>query len=141
MGPVKDAKTRAQARALYEAGQSLRFIANELDANFQTVQNWSKKDGWIKGKAQSKLEQREADAMERGAERAGLTKAKVAAKVIALMDAKKTVFHQGIPMAETTDNGTQVAATSLAADILGMKKVQVDPSDEFRAFFGSLRAK
>lgn len=137
---AKDAKTRGRARVLYEAGHSLRDIAAELNTAFTSVKNWAKKEGWVKGKAAPKLAQREEQALERQAERNGLTKAKVSAKVLALMEARKTVFHQGVPMAETTDNGTQVAATSLAADILGMKKLQVDPSDEFRAFFGSLKA-
>ena len=136
---AKDAKTKAKAKALYEAGQSFREVAQAVGTSFTSVKLWAKKEAWTKGKAAPKIAQREEMALEREAERLGLTKARVAAKIVSLMEARKTVFHQGIPMAETEDNGTQLGATGLAADILGMKKAEVDAGEGFRAFFQALK--
>lgn len=136
---ARDAKTRGKAKALYEKGESLRDIAGELHIAFTSVKNWAKKEQWVKGKAAPKLAQREEAALEREAERHGVTKGKVFAKVAELMEAEKTEFYKGMPVASVTDNSARLGATNLAADILGMKKIQVDPSDEFRAFFGSLK--
>lgn len=131
---AKDAKTRARARALYEAGHSLNDIAAELDLDRKSVLAWSKKEGWIKGRKGPELDRKAELALEAEAERHGVTKGKVFAKVAQLMEAKKTEFYQGQAVATVTDNGTQTSATSLAADLLGMKKeiVTVNPSDEMR---------
>ena len=156
---AKDAKTRAKARVLYEAGQSLRDIAEELDTSFQTVQNWSKKEGWTKGKSRTKLEQREEKALEAEAERHGVTKGRILAKVGELLDAKSiaAVTTQGaislcpLPIDSDAelgekedvagirgdvvpDRATQIAAAKMGIDVLGMKKeiVTVNPSDEMR---------
>lgn len=122
---AKDAKTKARAKALYEAGQSFREVAQAVGTSFTSVKLWAKKEAWTKGKAAPKIAQREEMALEREAERLGLTKARVAAKVVSLLDAKKTVFWQGEEVTDVEDNGTQLGAASLAADILGMKKVEV----------------
>lgn len=141
---------KAKAKALYEAGQSLRDIAAELDTSFQTVQNWSKKGGWIKGKSRTKLEQREETALEAEAERHGVTKGKVFEKVAELMCANSlaVITTQGavslapmLPDAKVTkgkgdfmgiqydvvpDRKTQMEAAKLAADVLGMKRAHLD---------------
>lgn len=130
-----------EAKALYHAGKSLEEIRSKTGVSKPTLLKWKKDFNWgKKGQALPELERIEAAKLEKERERRGLTKARVEAKVISLMDAQKTVFHQGIPMATVEDNGTQLGATSLAADILGMKKLQVDPSEEFRAFFSGLKA-
>lgn len=137
---AKDAKTRAKARALYEAGRSLREVSRAVQVSLPTVQKWATQDAWEKGKSETKLARKAEEALEKEAERHGVTKGKVFAKVAELMDAKKTEFYQGEPVATVTDNGTQTAATSLAADLLGMKKVQVEAGDDLRSLFQSMRS-
>ncbi|HLP41256.1 MAG TPA: hypothetical protein VK465_07090 [Fibrobacteria bacterium] len=160
---AKDAKTRAKARALYEAGQSFREVAQAVGTSFTSVKLWAKKDGWEKGKAAPKIAQKEEAALEREAERHGLTKARVLAKVAELIDANSlaVITTQGAvslcPMLPTAkakdgkgtfmgidydvvpDRKTQLEAAKLAADVMGMKKVEVDASEGFRSFFQGLR--
>lgn len=121
-----DAKTRAKARALYEAGQSTADIAQKFHLGLRTVKGWCKSGGWEKGKAEPKLHQAQTDAAIKAAADAGLTEAKVAAKVVSLMEAEKTVFWQGSRVADVQDNGTQLGAASLGADILRMKGSRLD---------------
>jgi NCAIR mutase (PurE)-related protein len=63
-------------------------------------------------------------------DKAGLTDEFIAKKVKSLANAKTTKFfaHEGRVVDEKTvdDNGTQLAATSLAADIKGHKQKKVD---------------
>jgi Putative ATPase subunit of terminase (gpP-like) len=149
---AKDAKTRARARALYEAGQSLNQIASELDLDRKSVMGWSKKGSWIKGKAGPKLDRKAEVALEAEAERHGITKAKVFAKIAELIDAKSVavITTQGavslcpmLPNAKADKDGkaefmdilydvvpdrkTQGEMTKLAADVLGMKKQTESP--------------
>lgn len=147
---AKDAKTRAKARTAYEKGDSLRTIAADLNIAFTSVKNWAKTEGWIKGKSASKLAQKEEAALEAEAERHGITKGKVLAKVAELIDAKSlaVITTQGavslapmLPTAKVTqgkgdfmgiqydvvpDRKTQMEAAKLAADVLGMKKAGLD---------------
>jgi hypothetical protein len=155
---AKDAKTRARARVLYEAGQSLREVAQAVGTSFTSVKLWAKKEAWTKGKSAPKIAQREEAALEAEAERHGITKGKVFAKVAELIDAKSlaVITTQGavslapmLPDAKVTkgkgdfmgiqydvvpDRKTQMEAAKLAADVLGMKKevVTINPSDEMR---------
>lgn len=146
---AKDAKTRAKAKAAYEAGESLRAISSDLGVNFQTVQHWSKKEGWVKGKSQSKLEQRESAALEAEAERHGITKARVLAKLGELIDAQSVAVittqgavslcpmpagskvtrgkadFMGIQYDVVPDRKSQIEVTKIAADVLGMKKLDI----------------
>lgn len=137
---AKDAKTRAKARALYEAGESFAQIAPKVKASVRILKDWCKNEGWVKGESAPKLHQKAEKALEAEAERHGVTKGRVFEKVAELMEAKKTEFYKGVPVCDVTDNGTRLGATSLAADLLGMKKVEVEPGEEFRQFFQSLRA-
>lgn len=123
---AKDGKTRAKARALYEAGESTSQIAPKVNASIRSIKEWCKKEKWVKGSSAPKLHQKAEEALEKEAERYGVTKAKVLAKVAELMDAQKTEFYMGKPVATVEDNGTQTSATSLAADILGMKRGNLD---------------
>ncbi len=161
---AKDAKTRAKARVLYEAGQSLRDIAAKLDLNHKTVLSWSKTDQWQKGKKGPELEQVAEKAMEAEAARHGVTRARILSKVGELLDAKSiaAVTTQGAislcPLPHDTDaemgekaevagieadvvpdRATQIAAAKMGIDILGMKKVDMDPGEGFRAFFQALK--
>jgi hypothetical protein len=147
---AKDAKTRAKARAKYEAGHSLNDIAAELDLDRKSVLAWSKKEGWIKGKKGPELDRKAEVSLEREAERFGLTKSKVFAKVAELIDAKSlaVITTQGavslapmLPDAKTfggkgdfmgiqydvvPDRKTQMEAAKLAADVLKMKGASLD---------------
>lgn len=161
---AKDAKTRAKARVLYEAGQSLREVAQAVGTSFTSVKLWAKKEAWQKGKAAPKIAQKEEAALEAEAERHGITKGKVFAKIAELIDAKSVAVittqgavslcpmlpgakvgadgkagFMGIQYDVVPDRKTQGEMTKLAADVLGMKKVEVDAGEGFRSFFQSLR--
>jgi transposase len=126
---AKDAKTKAKAKALHGQGKSERDIAGLTGATRPTVKKWIDEweaTGFPKGYLQPKLDQAQTDAALKAAHDAGLTEAKVAAKVVALMDAQKTVYWQGSRIEETEDNGTQLGAASLGADILRMKGSKLD---------------
>lgn len=147
---AKDAKTRAKAKTAYEAGDSLRTIAADLNIAFTSVKNWAKTEGWIKGKAASKLAQKEEAALEAEAERHGITKGKVFAKIAELIDAKSVAVittqgavslcpmlpgakvtdgkagFQGIQYDVVPDRKTQGEMTKLAADVLKMKGAHLD---------------
>jgi hypothetical protein len=162
---AKDAKTRAKARALYEAGHSLNDIAKELDLDRKSVLAWSKKEGWIKGKKGPELDRKAEEALEKEAERHGVTRARILAKVGELLDAKSiaAVTTQGAislcPLPHTSeaqlggkedvagiqgdvvpDRATQIAAAKMGIDVLGMKKVQVEAGDDLRSLFQSMRS-
>lgn len=124
-----DQATRAKAKRLHGEGKGGREIAAKTGKDVKTIQKWIK--GWIedgnpKGFLGSRLDQAQTDAALAAATAAGLTEAKVAEKVVALMEAKKTVFWQGGFVADVEDNGTQLGATSLGADILRMKGSKLD---------------
>jgi hypothetical protein len=147
---AKDAKTRAKARALFEAGQSLRDVSKAVHIALGTVQKWAKTDAWEKGKSETKLARKAEESLEREAERFGLTKSKVFAKVAELIDAKSlaVITTQGavslapmLPDAKTEggkgdfmgiqydvvpDRKTQMEAAKLAADVLKMKGASLD---------------
>jgi hypothetical protein len=156
---AKDAKTRAKARVLYEAGQSLRSICKETGIARNTLAGWISSEGWVARKIEPKLIQREEAALEKEAERHGVTKARILAKVGELLDAKSiaAVTTQGAislcPLPANSkaklggkeavagidgdvvpDRATQIAAAKMGIDVLGMKKeiVTVNPSDEMR---------
>lgn len=161
---AKDAKTKAKARALYEAGQSFREVAQAVGTSFTSVKLWAKKDGWEKGKAAPKIAQKEEEALEREAEHRGLTKARVAAKIAQRLEAKSILRKSDnggialIPMPAgakvedgglaqvfggtyyvTEDTRTQDKAIDQAIAVLGMAKVEVDAGEGLRQFFQSLR--
>jgi uncharacterized protein YjcR len=128
-----------QAKALYHAGKSLTQIKAKTGVSKVTLLKWKAQYNWgIKGEALPELERKEAVKLEAEAERHGVTKAKVFAKVGQLMDAENSILVND-KQVKTPDNRIQLGATSLAADILGMKKLVVDPSDEFRSFFSGLK--
>jgi len=155
---AKDAKTRAKARALYEAGHSLNDIAKELDLDRKSVLAWSKKEGWIKGRKGPELDRKAEEALEAEAARHGVTKGKVLAKVAELIDAKSlaVITTQGavslapmLPDAKVSEKGkgdfmgiqydvvpdrkTQMEAAKLAADVLGMKRSHLDITSNGRS--------
>lgn len=160
---AKDARTRAKARAQYEAGHSLNDIAKELDLDRKSVLAWSKKEGWIKGRKGPELDRKAEEALEAEAERHGVTKARILAKVGQLLDAESVavITTQGAvslaplqPDAKTTkgkadfmgiaydvvpDRSTQIAAAKMGIDVLGMKKVTIDPSEDFRNLWNDLK--
>lgn len=122
---AKDANTKALGKILHGQGKSTRVIANECNVTQKTAMAWAKEwteAGFPKGFAEAKVAQAAEKAMQKEREKQGLTRARVEAKVAALMDAKKNIYFKGDFVAEEEDNGTQLGATSLAADILGMKK-------------------
>ena len=120
---AKDAKTRAKARAMYEdLGRSSRDIAEVLGLNHQTVLLWSKNGQWVKGINRAKIEQIAHEAKVKEAQRRGLTEAVVTEKIVELMHAQKTVFHQGDAIATVKDHTTQLGATNLGAEVLKMKR-------------------
>jgi hypothetical protein len=73
---AKDAKTRARAKALYEAGKSFSQIADELPVSDRAAKEWCRREGWVKGKSSQELHQTEREALHREAEKAGIDKAK-----------------------------------------------------------------
>lgn len=85
---AKDAKTRAKAQALYEAGQSTADIAQKLHLGLRTVKGWCKSEGWQKGKSAPKLHQAQEDAALRAAEKAGLSLEGLFQGVATLLNAK-----------------------------------------------------
>lgn len=90
------------------------------------AKEWTAK-GFPKGFSQAKLEQAAEKAMTKEREKQGLTKARVEAKVLKLMEAKRGVYFKGEKVGTSADNATQLGATSLAADILHMKR---NPEEE-----------
>ena len=127
---AKDAPTKAIGKLLHGQGKSSRFIAKECKVTAATAAAWATEwtsKGFPKGFTEAKLVQAGEKALVKERERQGLTKARVEAKVLKLMDAKKTVFFEGSEVGKIPDNGTQLGATSLAADILHMKR---NPEEE-----------
>jgi hypothetical protein len=156
---AKDAKTIAKAKALYEAGESLRDVAQAVGSSFTAVKMWAKKGAWVKGKSAPKLAQKEEEALEKEAARHGVDKARILAKIDELLDAKSiaatttqgaislcpvppelnaqygdTAEVAGITAPVVPDRATQIAAAKMGIDVLGMKKevLTVNPSDELR---------
>lgn len=128
-----------EARALYRAGKSLEYIKSKTGVSKTTLIAWNRKFDWgEKGADRPNLEQKEAQALEREAERNGLTKAKVLLKVNALLDAISMV-KVGDEMVKAPDNRTQLGAASLAADVLGMKK-QVESPDLAQSILSWVRS-
>lgn len=122
---AKVAPNWPRAKKLHEAGKSFAEIHIETGIPLRTLKYRAKKQKWEKGKLAPALHQKEQEALEREAEAAGVTKARVFVKVNELMDARKTEFYKGSPVADCDDNGTQLGATSLAAELLGMKKLDI----------------
>lgn len=162
---AKDAKTKARARVLHEAGQSLREVAQAVGVSFTAVKLWAKNEGWVKGKSAPKIAQKEEAALEAEAERHGVTKGRILAKVAELLDAKSiaatttqgaislcpvppslkakygdTAEVAGISAPVVPDRATQIAAAKMGIDVLGLKKVQVEAGDDIRNLFRSMRA-
>jgi hypothetical protein len=164
---AKDAASRAKGKAAHGKGDGSRGVAAAAGVDVKTAQKWIRgweKDGFPKGFLGSKLDQKAEVALEAEAERHGITKGKVFAKIAELIDAKSVavITTQGavslcpmLPKAKVSEKGkadfmgieydvvpdrkTQAEMTKLAADVLGMKKVEIDPSDGFRDFFQSLK--
>lgn len=74
---AKDAKTRARARALYEAGYSFSQIADQVPASVRILKDWCKKEGWIKGESAPELHRKEQAKLEKEAEEAGIDRARI----------------------------------------------------------------
>lgn len=71
---AKDAKTKAKARVMYEAGKSSRVIAKALDiSDHHTVLDWAEKGEWVKGGSTTKIAQKEEEGVLEAARRAGLS--------------------------------------------------------------------
>jgi transposase len=126
---AKDGPAKAKGKRLHGQGKSERDIAGLCKVTRATAKRWI--DEWEthdfpKGFLQPKLDQAQTDAAIAAAHAAGLTEAKVAEKVAALMEAQKTVFWQGEEVTNVEDNGTQLGAASLGADILRMKGSRLD---------------
>lgn len=51
---------------------------------------------------------------------------RLAADLGELLQAKKTEFYRGRPVADCTDNGTRMRAVELLAELLGRKKLDVN---------------
>ena len=148
---AKDQKLHAKARALYESGLSYSQIADQLPVSPRSLKSWCKAGKWVKGASAQELHRKEQVALERDAERRGITKAKVLDKIAELIDATSVavITTQGavslcpmLPDAEVKegksgfmgidydvvpDRKTQLSAAQLAADVLGMKKQQEAP--------------
>lgn len=151
---------------------SYREIATKVGVSYRTVASWAekgapdvKKGPWEKGIHSTKLQQKQEAALEAEAERHGITKAKVFAKVAELIDAKSVAVittqgavslcpmlpgskvskdgkadFMGIQYDVVPDRKSQIEVTKLAADVLGMKKVELGASDDLRGLFQSMRA-
>jgi hypothetical protein len=153
-----------KAKALYHAGKSLEQIRVKTGVSKTTLIAWKTRYNWgEKGQALPELERIEASKLESEAEKHGINKARVFAKIAELIDAKSLAVittqgavslapmlpsatvakgkgeFMGIQYNVVPDRKTQIEATKLASDVLGMKKMQVDPSDEFRSFFTGLK--
>lgn len=153
-----------QAKALWHAGKSLTQIKEKTGVSKMTLVKWKEKYNWgIKGANLPELERKAEVKLEKEAERHGITKAKVFAKIAEHIDAASlaVITTQGAvslaPMAPgqqvkggkgefmgiqydvVPDRKTQAKAIDQAISILGMAKVQVDATDEFRNFFSGLK--
>ena len=115
-----------RAKALHEQGKSFSQIHDALGIPLRTLKYRAKNEKWEKGKLAPRLHQKEQQALESEAARHGVTKGKVFEKVAELMGAKKTEFYKGSLVCDVEDNGTQLGATSLAADLLSMKRNNLD---------------
>lgn len=163
---AKDAKTRAKARVMHEKGMSFSEIISKIPVSLRTVKLWCKNDGWIKGDIAPVLHQIEQESAQAAAARMGLTRAKVTQKVLDLMDAQSVAVittqgaislcalkpgeygekadFQNIAYDVVPDRRTQMEATKLGADILGMKKADVESernNDNLLTLIRSMRPK
>lgn len=79
---------RAKARAMYEAGNSMRDIENELRIDLNTILDWSHKEAWVKGKSQAEIRQAEHNIVVEAAAKHGLTKERILEElaILALAD-------------------------------------------------------
>lgn len=118
----KPAPNWPRAKALHEQGKSFTEIHAAIGIPVRTLKYRAKKESWEKGRLAPALHQKEQAALEKEAERHGVTRAKVFEKVAELMAAEKTEFYKGSPVCNITDNSARLGATNLAADLLGMKK-------------------
>lgn len=103
---AKDAKTRAKARALYEAGNSTADIAKKLHLGLRTVKGWCKSGGWEKGKKEPDLHQRYEEASLEAARAAGLSLRSLFDGVNTLLTAKG---RGGKPNLNAINNGLEHA--------------------------------
>jgi hypothetical protein len=123
----KDRGLVAKAKILHGEGKGGREIAQAVGKDVKTVQVWIKEwreQGFEKGFLGSLLDQEEEAAKVAERQKKGLDEGRVEAKLLKLMEAKKPVFFQGVKVTTVPDNATQLGATSLAMDKLGMKKFQ-----------------
>lgn len=149
---AKPAPNWPKAKSLYEAGNGWPFIHSQTSIPVRTLKYRAKKEKWQKNRIAPVLHDREVQALERAAEKRGITRAKVLDKVAELIDAQsvavittqgavslcpmlpeakankegKSTF-QGIEYDVVPDRRTQLEATKIAADVLGMKR---DPATE-----------
>jgi len=147
---ARDARIKAKAKALYEAGESARSISKSLQVARNTLAEWISSGAWEARKTEPKLIRKEQEALEAEAERHGITKAKVLTKLSELIDAQSVavITTQGavslcpmLPGAKVSKDGkadfmgiqydvvpdrkSQIEVTKLAADVLGMKKLDI----------------
>lgn len=69
---------------------------------------------------------------------AGLDDARLASELARKLEAKKTEFYQGEAVAEVEDNGTQMRAVELLADLLGKRSSDVTVKTETASFLAAL---
>lgn len=132
---------------MHGEGKPSREIAAVCKVNPKTVQKWVAQweaEGFPKGFLGAKLDQKEVDTVLAQRERMGLTRAKVDQRIVDLMHAKKTVFWQGVRVADVEDNGTAATMTNLATEVLGMKKADQESeraNDNLLTLIRSMRPK
>jgi hypothetical protein len=166
MSKPHNSKTKAKARGMVEKGESLRTVADALGIDHKTVLAWSRAGEWKKGALVPALEQKEQETALAEAARLGLTRARVTQKVLDLMDAQSVAVittqgaislcalkpgeyddkadFQGIAYDVVPDRRTQMEATKLGADILGMKKADQESertNDNLLTLIRSMRPK
>lgn len=91
-------KIKAKAKAFFEAGISIRDIAEKLEIkDFKTVFDWSQKGEWIKGQNVTKLEQIEQESVEAVFAKQGLNKTKAAKKILEHIDAMRVIWVKDKP--------------------------------------------
>jgi predicted transcriptional regulator len=178
---AKDAKTRAKARALYEAGHSFSQIADELPVSDRAMKEWCRKEGWKKGISSQELHQKEREKLVKEAEAAGVDRARIlkelailgfsdirnyltidpevgtirakgfddmgadASRAIRKVKERRTI-KQAADGKETILESTfefdlhdKLGSLVEMGNILGIKKVELDPGEGFRTFFQSLK--
>jgi hypothetical protein len=167
-----DPKLKRKAKLMAEKGMSLSDIAAVLPVPLRTLKHWSVNDKWEKGKLVPLLHQKEQETAIKAAERAGLTRALVAEVAVKLLNARdvlmrgpmgvtrfpmpegkptrideqgnKSVAVLGVDFEIIDDRRAMKDGASLGADILGMKKADIESektNDNLLTLIRSMRPK